>query len=334
MKPKGGLLPLLCALVALLTLPAAADAKPDHYVWPGGFSLTAMPPKSNGFTIWVFAAGHRQVEVLARRREQFALYRARGTADRNGFAVDMGRFGTMRMRFHGSTHLLDNSDGCKGRRTIQGRGTFQGQLRFDGREDFVSVQAARVRGHFERSFRQVCKRQPGEFTVNVIEAGAERRGRPPKDTRTDVLEAESREDGRTTAFSAFRLGAPPLPVLMIGSVHEKVGRTEVFGYTEPDRDSGSLVFSKAGLDPETAVAQPGAPFAGTGSYAKPSGGAPEWSGDLRVPIAGFGTVNLTGPGFEVRTCHPLLESFSSCGSAQGSGSHSQPLALARLSSLR
>jgi hypothetical protein len=313
MKPKGGLLPLLCTLAALLALPAGAGAKPDHYVWPGGFSLTAMPPKSNGFTLWVFATGHRQVEVFARRGQQFALYRARGTADRNGFSVDMGRFGTMRMRFQGSTHLLDNMDGCKGRRTIQGRGTFQGQLRFRGREDFVSVQATRVRGHFERSFRQVCKGQASDFTVNVIGIAAERRAVALRQTRVDALEARSREEGRSTAFTAMRLGLPGLPVLMIGSVKEKVGPTEVFGYTEPKRDSGSLVFSDPGLDPETAVAQPGLPFTGTGTYAKPSGGAGEWTGDLRAPIAGFGTVDLTGPGFGAYTCHPALETFSGCG---------------------
>jgi hypothetical protein len=334
MKPKGRLLPLLCVVAALLALPAGADAKPDYFVSPPSFSITAIPPKSNGFAIWVFASGHRQVEVVARRQQQFATYSARGRADRNGFSVDMGRFGEMQMRFHGSTHLLDNVRGCKGRRTMQGQGTFRGQFHFHGREDFVSVDATRIRGHFERSFRQVCMRQPGDTSVTVVAAGGRRPALSGAGDKIDVLEAESQGDGRTTAFTALRAGLPGLPLLVAGSVREKIGQTLVVGFTEPRRDRGSIVFSEEGVDPETVEARPGGPFRGEGLYVKPSAGVADWSGDLRVPIAGFGIVNLTGPGFAASTCHPTLETFSGCGTAQGSGSHSQPLALARLSSLR
>jgi hypothetical protein len=334
MKPTGRLLSLLGAVGALLALPASADAKPDYFVSPPSFSITAIPPKSNGFAIWVFASGHRQVEVVARRQQQFATYSARGRADRNGFSVDMGRFGKMQMRFHGSTHLLDNMKGCKGRRMIQGQGTFQGHLRFHGREDFVSVDATRIRGHFERSFRQVCKGQSGDLNVTLVGSGRRRPASSGAGDEIDVLEAVSKEDGRRTAFTALRTGLPGLPLLMVGSVSEKIGRTRVVGFTEPRGDSGSIVFSEEGIDPETVAARPGAPFRGEGLYVKPSAEAADWSGDLRVPIAGFGTVDLTGSGFAASTCHPTLETFSGCGTAQGSGSHSQPLALARLSSLR
>lgn len=336
MRPAGGLLPLLCAVVALLALPAGTDAvaKPDYFVSSPSFSITAIPPKSNGFAIWVFASGHRQVEVVARRQQQFATYSARGRADRNGFSVDMGRFGEMEMRFDGSTHRLDNVKGCKGRRTIQGQGTFRGQLRFHGREDFVSVDATRIRGHFERSFRQVCKSLSGDPNGIKVGSGERRAPFPGAGDENDVLEAESKGDGRRTAFIALRTGLPGLPLLVAGSVREQIGRTFVSGFTEPTGDKGSIVFSEKGVDPETVVARPGAPFGGEGLYVKPSAGAADWSGDLRVPIAGFGVVNLTGPGFAASTCHPTLETFSGCGTAQGSGSHSQPLALARLSSLR
>ncbi|HMC50026.1 MAG TPA: hypothetical protein VKH20_05220 [Solirubrobacterales bacterium] len=94
--------------------------------------------------------------------------------------------------------------------------------------------------------------------------------------------------------------------------------------------------------------KPTQPFLGKGSYSKSTGEPPQWSGDLRVPVPGDGVLSLAGPNFNSALCRlRSVDEFDDCetrlrdaGAAAdaldlyGSGSHSQPLALARLSSLR
>jgi hypothetical protein len=78
------------------------------------------------------------------------------------------------------------------------------------------------------------------------------------------------------------------------------------------------------------------PFLGSATYSDNRDSAPTWSGDLRLPLPGAGVVPLTGRSFKVKFCRVLSDAaLERClEAAQGSGSHSQPLALARLSSLR
>jgi hypothetical protein len=91
------------------------------------------------------------------------------------------------------------------------------------------------------------------------------------------------------------------------------------------------------------------PFYGKASFVKLSGEPPRWEGDLRVRVPGGGLLALAGPNFDGTVCRlHAIDEFDSCASRlqslqgpassvlalYGSGSHSQPLALARLSSLR
>jgi hypothetical protein len=333
MKPKGSLLPLLCLAIASLTLPAGATAKPDKLVIPPGFSIEATLPKSDGFAFTVSSFGHRQISVVAERKSQVAIYTASGRASRHGFSVDFGRFGRMQMRFDGATGQVANSKGCKGQPSEQGIGGFVGHLSFRGRDDFAAVAATRVRGRYVRSFRQVCNQSGFEVTGVKSGVGRRRAFRRAK-ISGDVLEAESHADHRTTSFAAIAVDGFDTHPFITASVVERVDGIRLFAFTHPQRDPGSLTFAGSGADPENASVSPGAPFSGEAFYAKPGDGPAQWSGDLRVPIAGYGNLSLTGPAFQASACHANLESFSSCAKAQGSGSHSQPLALARLSSLR
>jgi hypothetical protein len=332
MKPKGSLLLGLCIFCAL-ALTSTATAKPGKFVIPPGFSIEATLPKSDGFAFSVDSIGHRQIVVLAHRKGQFTSYTAPGRASRHGFSANFGRFGRMRMRFNGSTGTVANAKGCKGRLTEQGMGTFEGLIRFRGREDFASVTATRVQGRYQRSFRQVCNQSGAEVTV--VKFGAKGRGTSERTKISgDVLEAESHADHRTTSFTMFALDRFDLPPFITASVIERVDGVRLLSFTEPQRNRGSFTFAGPGDEIESVSVRPGAPFTGEASYAKPIGEPAQWSGDLRVPVAGYGNLPLTGPEFKASACHADLERFRGCAGAQGSGSHSQPLALARLSSLR
>ena len=66
-------------------------------------------------------------------------------------------------------------------------------------------------------------------------------------------------------------------------------------------------------------------------FRDPAQGPATWAGSLSVALPGVPDVALAGPNFAARLCSraSLLRCLR-----YGSGSHSQPLALARLSSLR
>src|SRR5215218_5752177 len=147
------------ALSAALALPAStATAKPGFFVVPGGFSLTADLPQSNGYSIYVVSFGHRRIEMVARREGTFAIYLTRGEANRRGLDVDFGRFGRLEVHWSGGqVHKSPRGRGCRGRAGIVGRGVLHGTVRFRGEGGFVDVAADHIKGTFERSFKQVCR---------------------------------------------------------------------------------------------------------------------------------------------------------------------------------
>ncbi|HET7507536.1 MAG TPA: hypothetical protein VFJ53_04200 [Solirubrobacterales bacterium] len=314
MKPKGSLLPLLCVLFALMPTAAATAAESKKLIIPPSFSIEATLPKSDGFSFTVYAIGHKQISVSAYRKGkgEFATYSVPGKASRHGFSADFGRFGRMQMRFEGTVSRVADSKGCKGPAAQRGTGTFEGHLTFRGREDFASIRAVRVRGRYQRSFRQVCDQSGSELAVVTLGIKGRDGLSAPAKISGDVLEAESHAEGLVTSFSAIELDRFKMHPLVFASAFEKVGRVRLSALTQPRDDEGSLIFGAHGVDPETASVRPGAPFTGEGSYAKTKDGPVQWTGDLRVPLAGYGTVALTGPDFQAHFCHADLQSFRRC----------------------
>jgi hypothetical protein len=91
-----------------------------------------------------------------------------------------------------------------------------------------------------------------------------------------------------------------------------------------------------------AAVSPPLPFSGYARFRDPQPGPVTWEGSLAVTLPGLAPIPLAGEGFTARLC-PSLSILASClpkrerarfEGRYGSGSHSQPLALARLSSLR
>lgn len=333
MRARGRLVCLVCAACAL-ALPAGAMAKPGYSVFPGSFYLSAKLPKSNGYTVYLGSQGHRWVEMVVDRRGESAFYFARGKANRHGVDVDFGRFGHVHADFEGHRPKSEPIfPGCHGRRPIEVRGRLEGDFRLRGEDGYVTVSAERAKASYERTFRWVCQ------------FGAE-----PADDReqVDVLEATGRAGGREIRFGATYLTSIGVPVIS-ASTSERIGRVIAAKLTSTFSENSSLEFSPPKSSrPTTATVKPSLPFRGSASYVVQPDGSSEWSGDLRVPLAGLGQVQLTGPGFHADACRiPLSEGALKCKrprrDARGltaltrlpydSGSHLQPVAETRLSVL-
>jgi hypothetical protein len=204
-----------------------------------------------------------------------------------------------------------------------------------------------------RGYKQVCRWGSG------AKASASAK-RPKPEVLTLSLEAHRQGIERTLTLFSIALPSkekkrPEGLTIGIALRKEKV---EGVGTTKGALvfdDIAGIIASARGKKPLEAKAKLPAPFAGTGTYLEEPGQDPSWSGDLGVHMLGNGLVPLTGEEFEFAFCRAISErEIERCIEisrpderplgfpprlldrllAQGSGSHSQPLALARLSSLR
>ena len=336
MKPRGYLLPLACALAALaVPLAGTASAKPSHVVKPKSLSLKLRLPASNGYSASILTSGHRQVVLNLSKGSVFTRYTALGKVTRKGIEADFGSFGRVSLRFRGKHRFHPRQRGrCSGRRPVGESGVFVGRVRFRGERGFTRVRAHRLEGTVVRAYRRVCKKAFRASTSKVREEVA-------------LLTAEAKRAGVTRSFLVIEAGASvggeEFSFSIAAAVEsKKVGRVAVRKAAVSIEELDSVAVSPRGKRPLTAEVKLLEPFEGTATYLDDGSAPPTWEGTLGVRLPGSGLVPLAGPEFEVDFCSGSLEAFDDCVKAAarnqpllyGSGSHSQPLALARLSSLR
>lgn len=286
---------LACALA--LAAPSTANAKPGYFVADGGFSITARLPKSNGYAVSLYAQTHRLIEVALERRGEFALYFARGRANRHGIDVDLGRLGRVHASFKGHRMKIKPPyPGCHARRPIEFDGRLEGTFRFHGEGGFATVSADRVRASYRRTFREVC------YTGR---SGNHRRGSKPL---FEILEAQGRTpNGRPIWLTAARIGDFDASIVT-AATQDRIGQVDTLKAASASEKGSRLQFDPPNGEPETVGIDPGSPFRGSATYAARADAPPEWTGDLQVPFAGLGTVPLTGPGFHANACRIRLSS--------------------------
>ncbi len=320
---------LLCCVATALALPAAAGAKPSYEVKPKSLQLNLRLPASNGYSASLVTSGHRQVVLRISRGDFFATYTALGKISHKGIEVDFGQFGHASLRFRAKDRQSKRSR-CKGRGTVVERGYFVGSVRFQGEREYTQVHAHRLKGTSVRSYRRICKTRGRAFASAT-----------KSEDEFQILGAQAKAAGKSTFFLAVDLS-------ILGFALEFAGQKEKVEDVMVSK--GALVFgglrdltiSPRGTNPVKAKASPPKPFSGTGTYLAEGRKPPVWSGSLGLRLPGSGLVPLTGPDFEaflcrasdlpeIERCNRELDAFEPF---YGSGSHSQPLALARLSSLR
>jgi len=356
------------AVAAALALPGGAAARPGDEVRPRSLHLTTSSFATRGYTVNIETVGHHRVLLTAQKNGQIAQYTVRGKVSRHRIRADFGRFGRVNLHFYGKPVPFPKKTGkdekagekerrCRGRKPEREFGEFRGGVEFDGQRLFTRLAVGGLEGELRRSYRQVCwfHRPAPEARASVSSNApvvVQRAGIPNFGFTIVVLSAQGRVEGALTHFSAINLEAPagiPLPPgerfsLVTAYRQERVGRIHVFRSTFLSAGPGQVQISRRGVQPAKAKVDLGSPFSGNALFRDGTKKSPStWQGDLVVRLPGTGALALTGPHFHASLCrasafHPHSACFRQAEArvlaAQGSGSHSHPFALARLSSLR
>lgn len=359
MKARGALAILVCAMAALV-LPASAAAKPGYEVKEKSAKLDLFLGERNGYGYSVSAGDGQRVRLVV-EKELFSstAYSVKGRVSSSRIEADFGELGQIDIRVRLNP---DSSEpGANGRRRCKGRdplftwGGYRGAIEFSGEGAVPAFSSKRGYVRFTRRFRQICKR-PSQPKANE--------GQGKSSIEVGGLRAQAKGEGRTTLFEAFTIAPASSPAeslgFLFGASNERRDRVRI-ARAAFEIFSLGIVMSKRSKDPQTVRVEPEeAPFAGHALYRRSPGSPAEWTGDLSAKLPGIGSVPFTGPNFTATFCRGFdfgnvesclkrsgtpaqpsalarrsRDAFALFASApHGSGSHSQPLALARLSSLR
>ncbi len=323
MKARGLLGVLACALAALLLPVGAAADLPKGAILLSSISLG----ESNGYEVELadirFGKRRPRVVVTAQRETASASYSVR-TGSGPGIHATFGSLGQVDLGFHRRRKVVERPE--RNCRWIIETGVFRGSVRFVGEGGYFASEVANPEGEIFRLPDGFCG------------LGSFRPGLPPGLPRETVLAARSKTGTGEVSFRASRERSARGTILFNADTTERVEGMRIERSVLVPGEPGD--FTATGTS--RAAASPPSPFSGSARFRDPRGGPVSWEGPLAVTLPGSVSLPLAGEGFTARLC-PSLSIFASClpkrerariGSPYGSGSHSQPLALARLSSLR
>ena len=334
MKARGPLPLLVCVLVALVALPAAANAKPGHKVHPAGTELWIDLGEKGDYELSV-EANHRQRVLLAVEESLLTAteYSTKGRVSSKRIEADFGELGRIDITIRlapARSYSFHPRKGCKGRATLSVPGTFRGMIEYAGEGDIQPFSVKRGQIDFTRRFKRVCK-QP-------LAQGQDSEKTPKLKLEVGLLEAFSKVEGRTSFLGALNVAPKKKPGrsfgLLVAGAYERNEGVLIERSTLTFFGHDSFKVSRRGKKPETVRVEAPEPLTGRALYSREPGSPPSWTGNLAFDLPGAKALPLAGPDFEARFCRGSSEAKAIEHCAQGSGSHSQPLALARLSSLR
>jgi hypothetical protein len=320
---------------------ATATAKPSYVVKPKSLHLSASLPASNGYAASIRTSGHRQVVLTFSQGSYQVTYTTLGRVTRRRISADFGRLGHVSLRFRDKRRprklpLPFLMRECKGRKSVEERGVFVGNVRFRGERGFTRIRASRVKGRALRTYRRVCK---GPAWLQAGTSSAE-------PYEGNLLTASAQANGVSRTFIAIEitveLGGEPFGLAVEGATLEEKVEGVAILKSASTLDEGTFRLSRSRGGPVETRVVPSWPFVGSATYIPRGRETAAWSGSLGVRFPGSGQVSLAGPEFEADLCRAAspsrfdhcVETVQSLRPLYGSGSHSQPLALARLSSLR
>ncbi|HET8814862.1 MAG TPA: hypothetical protein VFM51_07895 [Solirubrobacterales bacterium] len=325
MKARGSLVALLFALTAALALPGGAAGKPAELKL-SSFKIQG----SNGYDFEVVAIRdglrNRIAVVSVASGSTAASYRVPLDPE-SGIHATFGLLGHLDVRFERRRKLVERPEpGC---RWVFEGGVFRGSFQFVGEGGYTSGEAIDPQGEVLRLPNSFCGF--GNFRLARI---------PIPGLSETVLAARAENDDRTTSFEASRFNRERT-ALFSASLSERVGEMKIerSAYAR----GGAETFFRT--NSSRASVFPPSPFRGSAKFRDPAQAPPTWTGSLSVSFPGAPDVPLAGEAFWAKLC-PRLYILSRClkgrsarSSANaarlyGSGSHSHPLALAKLSSLR
>ena len=321
MKARGLLGVLACALAALmLSAGAAAGASKGITV------STIKLGESNGYELELDAVRFKRKQVVgvsAQRETASASYDVT-TKNGPGIHATFGILGKVDLGFHRQKKVVEWPE--RNCRWIIELGVFRGSVNFVGEGAYVASEAVNPKGEIFRLPDGFCG------------LGSFRPGLPPGLPRESVFAARMKTEAREVSFRASRERSDRGTIQFNAQTIERVEGMRIDRSVRVPGEQGA--FTATGTS--RAAVSPPPPFSGYARFRDPKPGPATWEGPLAVTLPGLAANPLAGEGFTARLC-PSLSILDSClpkrelarfGSRYGSGSHSQPLALARLSSLR
>jgi hypothetical protein len=327
----------ICAALALICVfPATVFAKSGHRVRPAG--TEAFIELEAGDYDFFVEANDQQHVLLAAQQELFTTteYSTEGRVSSKRIDADFGDLGHIDIKlrlFPGRSQRYPPGRNCHGRGSIFIPGSFHGTIEFSGEGDVPPVTTTHGEIGFIRRFRRVCKSEQPPSSHD------HRKKRKPK-LDVGYLAASGKGEGRTVILEAINFASKQRPArsfgLLFAGDYERREEVRIERTTLEFFGAESFRVSKSGMKPETVKVKLPEPFAGRALYLHSPGSPPSWTGNLRVNLPGAADVPLAGPTFDAAFCRgsSLGKAERCLEAAQGSGSHSQPLALAKLSSLR
>lgn len=315
-----GLLGIFACAVAL-AIPAGAAAKPGYYVLPQDHFAEAEFRGSNGYRLEIkvfsdlfFVTASKATDEAV---EQVMYFFFDSKLRDDMLHARLPRVGRIDLRFHErSRSREDPAPNCDGVGELTRQGTFRGRIKLSGEHGFTDVDVRAVRGKIVDEPKQVCRRSG--------------RAQSSSATQEELLRAVVPRGHGILEFSAIQWASNLdfLPNVFAARLIRQRGPmfviSAVYGPTE---DPEAITLSRP---PLSGSAVPPKPFTGTATFQRESDGAFTWLGDLAAELPGVGPVRLAGPKFNAEACLGRICKGSAEIEPQGKGSHSRPLALARL----
>lgn len=325
---------LAIGLVALV-LPAGAAAKPGYEVRPAGSELFLFLEDKGDYEISLEANDRQRVLLAVEEGLLTATeYSTEGHVSSKRIEADLGDLGRIDIDVRLEPRYSEREPSqrnCKGPASIYVPGTFHGTIRFSGEGDIPPFSVKRGEIGFLRRFKRVCKQRRRAPEQNQEE------GKPKLELEFGLLDTSGKGDGRTVRFEVLSLAPARNPAKSFGvyeaAAYERRESVQIARSTFGFIGAEEFRMSKRGKQPLTLQVKPSEPFAGKALYKRGPGSKATWTGNLSVELPGADAIPLTGDDYDAVFCRGV-ESGEIDRCLYGSGSHSQPLALARLSSLR
>lgn len=314
----------VAAATLLLLLPAGAAARPGDEVRPRSLHLTMSGIGTRSYDVSVDTLGHHRVTLTVAKGGQVASYTTKGKVSRHQVEADFGRFGRVKLRFHGKRRPFPAPPHkrskprrvrtvCRGRRPQREVGHFHGAIEFDGQHGYTRLAVGKLHGEVRRSYRQVCHqvrvRNPRHHDHRAAVASSA--SADPFGFNLTLLSARSRVGGSLTRFTSISLEPPrgiPVPAkdlfsVITASLQEKVGRVRVYRSAMQLAPPHRVRISRRGVKPATAHLALDSPFSGRAHYKGATKSTPaSWTGSLGIRFLGSNLVPLAGPHFHAVLC--------------------------------
>ncbi|HKZ13689.1 MAG TPA: hypothetical protein VJL81_07585 [Solirubrobacterales bacterium] len=216
-------------------------------------------------------------------------YVARGVSGQNGIHADFHQFGRVDLTFHATAPAVrglppDCFGGTTGAATIPGY--FTGTLDFEGQGGYTAARSHRIRGEVVLPPTEQCPLVAGGANPLREDPAA---ALPPSQTRM-TLSALDKAGTGGLLFVARREGKTGYYAERFGTVG-RIGLLSVAYAVGPQSSFASNPQNSFG------TVHPPAPFSGSATLSRGTGGKRSWTGTLAATFPGENPVTLVGPQF-------------------------------------